>query len=249
MIGDGVRGQFARNTACTRNIFSPPPPTPLSVGLPHPPPPPRSPPAPVVSYVPPPPPNASLFFLPPSSAHPPTADKSWVWIVSVTVLVLGCGCCCVALVVTRRRRDNRDKDTIDGMVGVEMGSGLAPSITRAKGLGSANPNPIKPRSDGHMTQRRDTQPQVIAPMQANGYPTPSSPSARDGIGLGGRRVSTPIGTSTIAPNRYNMPSTNVDGTGLGLRRAPLPPIGEAQLSRTVAHSGRMREIEERDLRI
>lgn len=245
MVADGVRGQFARNTACTRNVFSPPPPSPLFVGLPRPPPPPRPPPAPVVSYVPPPPPNASLSTSPPPSANPPSVDKSWVWIVSVMVLVLGCGCGCVALIVTRRSRGNRDKDTVVRVVGIE--TGLGPSITHAMGLGSSNPNPIKPRSDGHMTQRRDMEPNVVVPVQPNRYPTPSILSARDGTGLGGRRVSTPIGTSTIAPNRYNTPSTNVDGTGLGRRRAPPPPIGEARLSQSVAPSGK--NIEERDLRI
>jgi hypothetical protein len=223
MIGDGVRGQFARDTACTRNLLSPPPPTP--VGLPRPPPFPRPPPAPVVSFVPPPPPNASLSFPPPPPADPPAVDKSWVWIVSVVVLVLGSGCGCVALVVTHRSRFNRDKDTVVRVMGIE--AGLGPSITRAMGLGSSNSNPIKPRSDGHMTQRRGTEPKVVAPpsVQPNRHPTPSIISARDGTGLGGRRVSRPIGASTIAPNRHNMPSTNVDGTGLGRRRAPPPPIG------------------------
>jgi hypothetical protein len=189
MVADGVRGQFARNTACTRNVFPPPPPTPLYLGLPLPPP--RPPPAPVVSYVPPPSPNASLSPPPPPSADPPSADKSWVWIVSVTVLVLGCGCGCVALIVTRRPRDTRDKDTVGEMMGVEMGGGIAPPITRATGLGIANPNPIKPRSDGHMTQRRDTESQVVVPipMQSNRYPTSVDHTARDGTGLGGRRRS------------------------------------------------------------
>jgi len=229
MIGDGVRGQFARDTACTRNLLSPPPPTPLYAGLPRPPPPPRPPPAPVVSYMPPPPPNASLSFPPPSSADPPSADKSWVWIVSVTVLVLGCGCCCIALAVTRRPRDDRDEDTVDGEVwmSVQVGGGLAPPITRAMGLGDANPKPIKPRSNGHMTQRRDEEPREIVAPPANRFPTSSIRTDRDGTGLGGRRV------PTLTPNRYNLPSSNVDGTGLGRRRPPVPPIGEARLSRPV----------------
>lgn len=253
MIGDGVRGQFARDTACTRNLLSPPPPTPVYVGLPRPPPPPRPPPAPVVSYVPPPPPNASLTFSPPPSAAPPSVDKSWVWIVSVTVLVLGCGCCCVALAVTRRRRDDEERETVDQVVwkSVEMGGGLAPAITRASGLGSANPNPMKPRSNGHMTQRRDEDPQEVIspPVQKNRYPEPSIVSARDGTGLGGRRLATPIGKSTIVPNRYNL--SRADGTGLGRRRPSLPPLGEASLSRPVTPSGMKGEIEmdDKDLRI
>lgn len=246
MIGDGVRGQFARDTACTRNLLSPPPPTP--VGLPRPPPPP---PTPVVTYVPPPPPNASLTVVPPPSADPPTADKSWVWIVSVTVLVLGCGCLCVAFAVTHRPLYG-ERETTDKVMGksIEMGGGLAPPITRAAGLGSANPNPTKPHSNGHMTQRRDEDPQEIVPppVQANRYPTPPILAARDGTGLGGRRVSTPLGTSTIAPNTSS--SSNADGTGLGRRRPPPPPIGEARLSRPVTLSGTTdNELEKRDLRI
>lgn len=247
MISDGVRGQFARDTACTRNLLSPPPPTPT--GLPRPPPPPRPPPAPVVSYVPPPPPNASLTVAPPPSVDPPAADKSWVWIVSTTVLVIGC--LSVAYAVTQRPRYGAG-DTVDDVMAmsVEMGVGLAPTITRAGGLGSANPKPTKPHSNGHMTPRRDEDPQEIVPppVQANRYPAPPILTARDGRGLGGRRVSTPLGTSTFPPNTSSL--SNVDGTGLGRRRPPPPPIGEARHSRPVTPSDtRDIELEERDLRI
>lgn len=257
MIGDGVRGQFARDTACTRNLLSPPPPTPVYVGLPRPPPPPRPPPAPVVSYVPPPPPNASLTVSPPPSAAPPSADKSWVWIVSVTVLVLGCGCCCVALAVTRRRRDSDDKEEVYEDV-VKLGGGVAPVITRAQGLGSANPNPVKARSNGHMTERRDVEEQTILspPIQQNNYNVTRSENVPGDAGLAPRRIpklsDTPVPppvdavvapapiqanrypratTSTVQVNRYNTFSSTKDGTGLGRRRPPLPPIGEARIAR------------------
>ena len=87
-IADGVRGQFARDTACTREIAHPPPPSP------------SMPPAPIVTYFPPPPPNTSA----PIASPPPMSedDRSWVWVVSATVLMLASGVCCVALTVTRR---------------------------------------------------------------------------------------------------------------------------------------------------
>lgn len=269
MIGDGVRGQFARDTACTRNLLSPPPPTPVYVGLPRPPPPPRPPPAPVVSYVPPPPPNASLTFSPPPSAAPPSADKSWVWIVSVTVLVLGCGCCCVALAVTRRRRDSDDNKEVYEDV-VKLGGGLAPVITRAQGLGSANPNPVKARSNGHMTERRDVEEQTILspPIQQNNYNvTRSARGVSDDTGLTPRRIpklsDTRVPrddavvatariepnrypratTSTVQVNRYNTFSSTKDGTGLGGRRPSLPPIGEARIARTTVKTSADEEDE------
>ena len=126
VIGDGVRGQFARDTVCTRTIFSPPPPLHVDHS------PPRPPPAPVVIYIPP-PPNAIQLSPPPPSTNPPPADKSWVWITSITVLVLGCGCCCVALALTHRRRDDRYYDDTVNVVHeiVKRRNGIAPAVARA----------------------------------------------------------------------------------------------------------------------
>lgn len=224
MIGDGVRGQFARDTACTRNLLFPPPPTPLYVGSS----PPRPPPAPVVSYVPPPPPNASLSFPPPPSADPPSADKTWVWIVAVTVLVLGCGCLCVALIATRRH--GGEKEVYDDAV--TLGGGMAPIITRTQGLGSANPNPATAPSNGHMTERRDVEEQTILPppIQPNNYDVTSYGNVMDDIGLAPRHVPNLLDTSratssTLQVNRYNG-SSSQDGIGLGDRRPPPPPIGK-----------------------
>lgn len=125
MIGDGVRGQFARDTACTRNLLHPPPPTPLYTALS----PPHPPPVPVTSYVPPPPPNASLSPAPPSSEDVPSADRSWIWIVSITVLVLGFGCCCIALVFSRRRHD-------DGASVTTIARGMIPVIVNSNTSGN-----------------------------------------------------------------------------------------------------------------
>lgn len=227
MIGDGVRGQFARDTACTRNVIPPPPPTPLYVGTPRLPPPPQPPPVPVVSYTPPSPPNASLSFPPPPSADPPSVDKSWVWIVSITILVLGCGCCCMALAITYRRRDDDERDDDVVRNTAELRGGVAPTITRASGLGSSNTNPIKPRSDGHMMERRGLETVVApAPVQRNRYPVLSD---LDGTGLGARHIPKSIEATTVQVNRYSdhsAPSSSFDGTGLGRRRRPPPAIGE-----------------------
>jgi hypothetical protein len=130
VIGDGLRGQFARNTACTREIFSPPPPPPLYIGLPRTPPP--------SSFTPyahsPPPPNASSID--PPSQMPPT-ERRWLWIVSVTVLVLGGACCCLTVVLTRRRKQERDEpQTI--IASTSSRTRVAPSISPRVGGVNAN---------------------------------------------------------------------------------------------------------------
>ena len=177
-IADGVRGQFARDTACTRDIAHPPPPSPLYVGLPRPPPSPRMPPAPIVTYFPPPPPNASA----PIASPPPVSedDRSWVWVVSVTVLVLACGFCCVALAVTRRRREEDQPPVMTTLV-----------VPRRAGLGSANPNVSLPRSNGHMVPRGDVEMQIPAP-QANRYPRTEPNDPQHGSGLAPRRAPRPL---------------------------------------------------------
>lgn len=236
MIGDGVRGQFARDTACTRHLLSPPPPTPL-YEHPHPPPPPsRLPPTPIVSYVPPPPPNASLLLPPPPSVNPPSTDESWVWVVSITMVVLGCGCCCVALARMRSREyDNSDKT--DDITIVTPRGEMVPIVVRAQGLGSANPNPITPRSNGHMTERRDVEQQTVLPppIQQNRHNDTNSSAVRDDTGLAPRRIprlssetSIPPHDATVAPapietNRY--PTTilrDSEGSGLAPRRISKP---------------------------
>jgi len=236
IIGDGVRGQFARDTACTRHLLSPPPPTPL-YEHPHPPPPPsRLPPTPIVSYVPPPPPNASLLLPPPPSVNPPSTDESWVWVVSITMVVLGCGCCCVALARMRSREyDNSDKT--DDITIVTPRGEMVPIVVRAQGLGSANPNPITPRSNGHMTERRDVEQQTVLPppIQQNRHNDTNSSAVRDDTGLAPRRIprlssetSIPPHDATVAPapietNRY--PTTilrDSEGSGLAPRRISKP---------------------------
>ena len=100
MIADGVRGQFARNTPCAKNLLSPPPPP--IILLPQPPP---SPGFPTISLIPPPPPaygnTSSLPPLPPSNPAPLKSRPFSIWWIGVVVLALSC-CCVVGAFAVRR---------------------------------------------------------------------------------------------------------------------------------------------------
>ena len=167
VVSDGIRGQFARDTACVRHLMSPPPPSPIYVGLPRPPP---SPHTPNVTYMPS--MSPSISNPPPPPKYNKPNDKSWVWIVSVTVIVLGCGCCCVSIIVTLRRKKKSDKD----------GRRIEDEVTLRK---RSVDNGLE------MGGRRDVEALGIhsIPIQANRYPVNgrARTDPRDGQGLGNRK--------------------------------------------------------------